>query len=766
MKNYFTLLFFVLSFSLFSQNSKLETGEYSSTTPAAESLKMILSDNNKFQLSILSGTYEVVNDSVYFKTSYDDTPKFVLEYSNPNPKSDKITIDLGENSYYRFYNVYVGIQKTSDAAIEYKTIKELLNIADDFDYERKQLSFEIDKSSFIYFVEENLYKETVIEKYQIPNNVSQIKVTYYSNDLGRLNLKGFYDQANKELIVSEGKIPLKFSLNKDIKKDIIKENPIEKRVEKYWTYPGKKEIDNYDYAVDSTAVGVGYADEVPKYVFKLKIEKTLVEAQKEASKYPNKMLVVFYDTNKNAQKEFDQYIEDYQNSNQYYMYDKYNPEYDNFNFYLATEKDKNSLKKLGIIDNQSIIFFNSDGVKLYHTKAKINDDNFSYYNMSTIFSELKLINSYAKLDDVVLNKKKTISQFKQELVKITSSGRSTYASSIPPPAVPVETIGEVQVVEDRKENATQDFPVVEVDSATAAFQDYSYYDILKEKNNLYKLKSKPDEVNAKYKNLLDFHQNDKAVDADLVTIIINELRLSAGFSGLLFNDYNKELNANDYKAIDYLLKFFNEIPLLQSEILGYQFRKDYLLESISMALGRTENKNQIDKVLNYFDKTASISSDNIWVLKNKMIFLKENKLDVQYLNTFNTFYKSYIKDDSSIIEQLDKKYNPDVDYSWFEYKSSFANDLNTAAWYVVEKVKNTNLDILSNAIKWSETSLKLEKDNYYYLDTLAQLYYLNGQKDLGILTEQKAIDAALLSSDSTLIEEYKAVLEKMKNGTY
>ena len=766
MKNYFTLLFFVLSFSLFSQNSKLETGEYSSTTPAAESLKMILSDNNKFQLSILSGTYEVVNDSVYFKTSYDDTPKFVLEYSNPNPKSDKITIDLGENSYYRFYNVYVGIQKTSDAAIEYKTIKELLNIADDFDYERKQLSFEIDKSSFIYFVEENLYKETVIEKYQIPNNVSQIKVTYYSNDLGRLNLKGFYDQANKELIVSEGKIPLKFSLNKDIKKDIIKENPIEKRVEKYWTYPGKKEIDNYDYAVDSTAVGVGYADEVPKYVFKLKIEKTLVEAQKEASKYPNKMLVVFYDTNKNAQKEFDQYIEDYQNSNQYYMYDKYNPEYDNFNFYLATEKDKNSLKKLGIIDNQSIIFFNSDGVKLYHTKAKINDDNFSYYNMSTIFSELKLINSYAKLDDVVLNKKKTISQFKQELVKITSSGRSTYASSIPPPAVPVETIGEVQVVEDRKENATQDFPVVEVDSATAAFQDYSYYDILKEKNNLYKLKSKPDEVNAKYKNLLDFHQNDKAVDADLVTIIINELRLSAGFSGLLFNDYNKELNANDYKAIDYLLKFFNEIPLLQSEILGYQFRKDYLLESISMALGRTENKNQIDKVLNYFDKTASISSDNIWVLKNKMIFLKENKLDVQYLNTFNTFYKSYIKDDSSIIEQLDKKYNPDVDYSWFEYKSSFANDLNTAAWYVVEKVKNTNLDSVSNAIKWSQTSLKIEKDNYFYLDTLAQLYYLNGQKELGILTEQKAIDAALLASDSTIIEEYKIVLEKMKNGTY
>ena len=67
MKNYFTLLFFVLSFSLFSQNNKLEAGEYSSTTPAAESLKMILSDNNKFQLSILSGTYEVVNDSVYFR---------------------------------------------------------------------------------------------------------------------------------------------------------------------------------------------------------------------------------------------------------------------------------------------------------------------------------------------------------------------------------------------------------------------------------------------------------------------------------------------------------------------------------------------------------------------------------------------------------------------------------------------------------------------------------------------------------------------------
>ncbi|WP_298120533.1 hypothetical protein [Flavobacterium sp.] len=760
MKNCLTLLLFAFVLNLSAQNNKLEKGEFSSITPSAETLKFHISDDNKFQLSILSGTYEEVNDSIYFNTSYADMPKFNLKYSNPNPKSDKITIDLGEFSYYQYYSIYIGTQKNINSPVEYKPMKDLLDIKYS-DYEAKKLTFEIDKVEFIYLVEDNLKKESFIEKFQVPNDVSKIDVQYSSFSIAKLKFRGVYNQETKELIVTEGKSPIVFS--KKVVQE-VSEKPIEKRVQKNWTYDGKiaDPTYDYDYPVDSTSVGVGYADQVPQYVFKLKIEKTLAEAQKEASKYPNKMLVVFYDTNKNAQKEFDQYIENYQTNNQYNMYDKYNPEYDNFNFYLATDKDKNSLKKLGITDNQSVIFLNSDGEKLYHTKAKITDDDYAYYNLSSINIDLKPINAHAQFDKVLSNKKKSNADIQNTFLNITKSGRSNYTSVMPPPAYPatdaviqVKELGVVEPVEDA---------AITVDS-TAVVQDYYDYSVLKEKNNIYKLKSSQKEVELKYKQLLDFHQNDKTVDVDFLKIIISELSMNSGFSNILFNKYDEALNANDFQSIDYVLKFFNEIPKIEAVDYYDQYTTTSLIGIISNALNRTSNKSQTDKVIAYYDKLLKTTNDDSWVLKGKMSLLKENQKDNEFLNTFDAYFKSFIKDDSSIIEQLDKKYNSETDYSWNEFKSTFANEANEAAWFVVENVKSQTPSILKNAIKWSETSLIIEKNSPYYLDTLAQLYYRNGEKEKAILTEQKAIDNI---KDGTFeqIEEYKLVLEKMKNGTY
>ena len=60
-------------------------------------------------------------------------------------------------------------------------------------------------------------------------------------------------------------------------------------------------------------------------------------------------------------------------------------------------------------------------------------------------------------------------------------------------------------------------------------------------------------------------------------------------------------------------------------------------------------------------------------------------------------------------------------------------------------------------------SLKIQKDTHYYCDTLARLYYQNGQKEKAFNMQQKAIE---LGKDSENIAEYKSVLEQMKNGTY
>jgi hypothetical protein len=754
MRKYFLFFLTFLSNLIFAQQTKIEIGEFS-TTSSQENLKFILSNDNKFHLSVLSGTYRQVNDSIFFDTENSNIPKFRLKYTDSNSKSTKLTFDLGENYYYKYYNIYIGFQQNSSSPVEFKTAKELLIAIDEIDYEKRQLSFEVEKVAYVYLVEEGLNGEAFIEKYQISDNVSSISVSYNPSILEKLKLKGYYDTDKKELLVTEGKTPLVFSKT-PVKVIEQAEQPIETKSQSNWTYPGKAATDTNNYYVDSTATAYGYEDAVPQYIFKLKVEITLDEAMKVANSYPDKVLMVFYDTNKEAKKEFDTYIESYQNNAQYYMYDKYNPEYDYINFYLATEKDKSSLKKLGITENQSVVFLNFEGVKLYHAKAKITDDNYAYYNMSSFNIDLQPINALAQLDNVILNKKKSISDFKKVLLKVTKSGRSNYTSVIPPPAT--EAVVQVREV-------GIDEVVKAVDSAATIVDSYDY-SVLKEKNNIYKFKSTQKEVESRYKQLLDFHQNDKIVDADMVKIITSELSSASGFSAVLFNKFNEALNTNDFQSIDYLLKFFNEIPKIETENYYDQYLSSSLNGIISNALDRASNKSQIDKVIAYYDKLLKISNNDSWVFKGKMNMLKENLKDVEYLNTFQNYYKSFIKDDSSIIEQLDKKYNPDKDYSWNEFKNSFANDLNNASWFVVEKMKNANPATITNAIKWSETSLKLEKNNFYYLDTLAQLYYKNGQKDLAILTEQKAIDAALLSSDSTLIEEYKAVLEKMQNGTY
>lgn len=69
------------------------------------------------------------------------------------------------------------------------------------------------------------------------------------------------------------------------------------------------------------------------------------------------------------------------------------------------------------------------------------------------------------------------------------------------------------------------------------------------------------------------------------------------------------------------------------------------------------------------------------------------------------------------------------------FKSSFSNLANDFAWHVVEK--SADKPIIQKAIVCSETSLKISKNVHYYLDTLAQLYYKNGEKSKAISTEEK-----------------------------
>jgi len=91
---------------------------------------------------------------------------------------------------------------------------------------------------------------------------------------------------------------------------------------------------------------------------------------------------------------------------------------------------------------------------------------------------------------------------------------------------------------------------------------------------------------------------------------------------------------------------------------------------------------------------------------------------------------------------------------------------NNVSWYVVDN-KISAPEKIKKAIEWSEMSLKLARNNSYYMDTLAQLYYKNGDKQKAISIQEDAIKYFKdIDTNPDTLNEMKNVLQKMKNGTY
>ena len=128
---------------------------------------------------------------------------------------------------------------------------------------------------------------------------------------------------------------------------------------------------------------------------------------------------------------------------------------------------------------------------------------------------------------------------------------------------------------------------------------------------------------------------------------------------------------------------------------------------------------------------------------------------------------SIIKTNGNSIEQLDAAYVQDhKNEDWTTYKTNFASFANDNAWYIVENSNLHTKNTLEKAIKWSECSLQIEKNNGYYLDTLAQLYYRNGATQKGIETQEKAIANFVKDNDPETYEKMTITLDQMKKRTY
>ena len=738
-------MLFCIVFTSFSQSKSIEKGTYSSTNKG-QTIKLNFLEGNKYELVLSSGEYKVKGDSLLFSQNKKEDDAFNLTFKNDR-KAKKIKIKFLDTSYYPFY---IGTQKGAES-VQYQRLSDIKTKVDP-EFANADLEFDIDRTDYLYLVVEGYETETKLYKYALPKDVSEVTIKYDFDIVEDLKIFGFFDKKSNELKITgpSGKDPIIFLSEKGTPPPPVASNiiAIEKQSISNWTYPGKESLISEDFGSETVdSVSPPVADSavysLSKFDFKFKIENNLKDALAVTKNAKSKFLVVSVDSkNPSAKADFDSFLKDQESQVGYNMYDAYNPEYDLFNYYLATSEDKKWLKTNKITDDPSVIVLNNDGDVLATAKFGLSDKNpaFEYY----FDKKLKRANILYSFNKIIKNKKATDA----DLILAFNNAAVT------------ELPYDYESDDVSNEENSSDFKLVKV--------------VLDKK-----------EVSQIWKKLIEGHQKDTKPNMFLVETILKEIK-NQGFSKQFFKD-DRVLNDTDFLSIDYLIKHYNAIEKANAEVdntadpatkitnLSSEISSALQMNSYVSGEGVEGNANQ-NKIISIYKKLIAIGKGGFECYKNYFAYLMSQESEgstnnTAYLKEFNAYFNTYLSSEKgNAIEKLDEMYtaiDPNSQYSydgWNSFKDYHSNLCNSAAWEVV--LKPANSGFMKDAINWSEYSLIVTKNNPYYLDTLAQLYYKDGQKDKAIITQELAVKFLNMDVEEQTASEIRETLTKMQNGTY
>ncbi|MDQ6528126.1 hypothetical protein [Flavobacterium sp. LHD-85] len=739
-----SLLFAGISTS-FAQTNGIEKGTYLSTNKGGK-IKLNLLEDNKYELVFYSGGYEIKGDSlVFLKGTNNTVNRFDLSFVK-DKKAAKVKIKFLNPSYYSFY---LGTQKGSES-VQYQKLSDIKAKVDP-EYLKTDLDFEIDKTDFLYLVYEDYDGKSDVNKYALPKDVSEVIINYDMAVLSDLNLIGSFDKKTKELKISDqyGKDPLVFINEKEEKLAKVQAIvPVETQIIPNWTYPGKENTsinDDFgsDVVIDSAAAVVDAAIAPPAYTrydFKLKIENSLKKAIESTKMASNKFLVVVVDSkNKTAKEGFDAFVKEQETQTGYNMYDSYNALYDTYNYYLAGADDKKWLKNNKITNDPCVLVLNGNGDLLAVAKSDLTTQQYQFGYYNDLYRKLQKANAFLSIDKVLKNKK----------------------------ASDVDLIAAFNKAALLEASYDSDYWVSDSNSTEFVIEKT----VLDQKV-----------VAQTWKKLIEAHQKDKAVNMFLAETIIKEIK-NQGFTKQLFNQ-DRILNDTDFLSIDYLLKHFDDIennkvafnnsaPEIHNIGSAVSEVSNALQQNIYASQDGLTGEMNKEKINSVYKKIIASGKGNFDAYRNYFYYLSQledqDGSNTNYLKEFNAYFDNTLAG-ASPIEKLDAIFgglDSSSSYSydgWSSFKLYHSDICNNAAWTVVLKPQNSNF--IKDAIKWSEYSLVISKNNPYYLDTLAQLYYKEGQKDKAIATQTLAVKYLSVTVEEETAQNIKDVLAKMQNGTY
>jgi len=748
-------------------------GEYISTTKNSNGVRLFFSEDNTYQISVFSGKYKIENDSIILENDNKEN-SFNLLFEKGKKASNKITIKATPNNYYSlFSSEYLGIQRTENAEIEYKLFKEYFDEQELEDYKESvykaiesatgkeenksenpeaKLSFEIDRVYALYFVKYRENKSSV-EKYIIPNDVTTIDVTVQDNYLADLELSGKIENDKNIIFLTDGKNPLSFTKKSALKKpDYV--SPITKTSEKKWTFPGMKDREEYyDYMVDSTSAAVDTASAYSenRYEFKSKIEKNLKEALVNIKKDTAKYLLLYYNLkDKKADKNFNNFINNYNENVSYYMYEGYNAEYDNYNFYLATKSDEAFFKKNNI-NEKSVVVINKEGKIIASSTKSLDDIAYTLnYDSASLISKFKETENAISLSNSVSNKKISISELTKSLNTNYKDFTSTdYYYNNTVSNYYTKTLGNEPVIEENNET------VVEVVEAKEAIDnivtDTTASDYENHNFTYYKSEVSEKLLAEKLNTVFEHYNSKNIINKDLVNILLGEI--SGNHTTFdLFKNENNSNNKQEIKYINYILKY--------NENENHKIKIATILSNIVSEKQPTNPDIETYNAIAY--KLISFSGNNFNMIQSAIFNLNAKEQGSEEANKLVDMFYETLVNDKPLFENIDaqfSKLSTEIEYTmdWAGFKNRINSMLNTQAWDIFELNKTKDFE---RAIKWSELSNIVEKENPYSLDTLGQLYFAVGRKTEAIAIQTKAVTIAKAMNISP--EEFENALNNMK----
>lgn len=470
---------------------------------------------------------------------------------------------------------------------------------------------------------------------------------------------------------------------------------------------------------------------------------TLAEAEARAKK-ENRLLVVFYEpTEEHLDYNYSSFYELLKRN----PLQKRNGTYIFYEPYLATKKDEKRLKQKGFLPKKNTFaVFDQEG-KLLYTQEK--EDSFVYSNTSKLFYDGYEVSRFfhemdyaRKVDKLLSNPKIPLTQLQEVFKGIFTNGSFLYWFS------------------DNEKAAKQlkEFP-------------------LKNRSQIYRFRTTPEQLNAQWARLVEAHRNDTQLDVDFASLIAFNydeyaLKEKKSYMQRIFLE-KKTPDTTDVQAVAYLWRFKKQIQehndkFEKTDRSYYQYPlqtgyiKPYVIGSYWDVFSNflTANKALAPAVKAVYKQAVDEGRFSEYYYRE---FLRQY-VPEEFITYFAKYYRDLTKLNSNIILALDKDFSAGNGISdWTYFKQYFARDANNSAYWVFSLHRNDPTQ-MAEAFQWAQTALDMYPENPYFLDTVAHFWVYKGYREQGLLLEEKAMELIKTDPNATpeTLRAFEENLNKMK----